>query len=375
MPKKSKAIESTDSIESNKPNKSITSYITNVTIENGDTIKFDLNNISKEIKTSFANAIRRTIISDIKTYAIEERSISFSENTSVLDDEFLKLRLSLIPIISDLKDVNYENLVISCKKRNDGENMEGIYVSDFECRDIETDKVVDINALCKFPGILFCKIRNNQSVAFEARLAYHNSDHHGASYCPVGTCIYTFKVDEKEVSEMTKDMTELEKISFSTLDIERVYEKMDDGHPSVYQFVVESVGFYDPQKIVLMGMDCLIENLGTLKTDFNNMLDSSVKDNRIELIRDYTTESNFYDFAIDNETETLGNLLSSYISYDPNVFYCGFVIEHPLKKTVTLRIKLINDNTYENIIALISKYIDYFIDLVKKMQSDIEKSL
>ncbi len=366
MSKKTKAIKSDGS-------KDKTSYITNVEIENGDTIKFDLNNISKEIKTSFANAIRRTIISDIKTYIIDDSSISFSENTSVLDNEFLKLRLTLIPIISDLEDINYENLVISCKKRNDGESTLGIYVSDFECIDIETDKVIDINTLCKFPGILFCKIRNNQSIAFESRLAYNNSDHHGASYCPVGTCIYTFKIDEKEVTEMTKDMSALEKTSFSTLDRERVYEKMDDGHPSVYQFVVESIGFYEPHKIVLLGMDCLIENLTILQTDFNNILDSSTtKNSRIELIENFNNESNFYDFAIDNETDTLGNLLSSYITYDPNVFYCGFVIEHPLKKTVTLRIKLINDNTYENVIALISKYIAYFIDLLNKMKLDIK---
>jgi DNA-directed RNA polymerase subunit L len=344
-------------------------YITNIKIENGDTITFDLNNVSKEIKTSFANAIRRTIISDIKAYAIDERSISFSENTSVLDNEFLKLRLNLIPIVSDLEDVNYENLVISCKKRNDGENTESIYVSDFECRDIETDKVVDINALCKFPKILFSKIRNNQSIAFESRLTYHNSDHHGASYCVVGTCIYTFKVDETEVTEMTKDMSDVERIRFSTLDRERVYEKVDDGHPSVYQFVVESIGFYEPKKIVLMGMDCLIDNLTTLKNDMNV---SDSKSERIELL---TNESNFYDFAIDNETETLGNLISSYMTYDPNVFYCGFVIEHPLKKTVTLRIKLINDNTYENVIELISKYIDYFVDLINKMRDDIENGI
>jgi len=347
-------------------------YITNIKIENGDTITFDLNNVSKEIKISFANAIRRTIISDIKTYTIDERSISFSENTSVLDNEFLKLRLSLIPIVSDSEDVNYENLVISCKKRNDGENTESIYVSDFECRDIENDKVIDINTLCKFPKILFSKIRNNQSVAFESRLAYHNSDHHGASYCVVGTCIYTFKVDEAEISEMTKDMSDVERIRFSTLDRERVYEKVDDGHPSVYQFVVESIGFYEPGKIVLMGMDCLIENLTILKNDINDLTLENKFDKRIELL---TNESNFYDFAIDNETETLGNLISSYMAYDPNVFYCGFVIEHPLKKTVTFRIKLINDNTYENVIALISKYIDYFIDLINKMKNDIKNGI
>jgi DNA-directed RNA polymerase subunit L len=121
-----------------------------------------------------------------------------------------------------------------------------------------------------------------------------------------------------------------------------------------------------------MGLECLIENLMILKNDINDLTMETKSDKRIELI---TNESNFYDFAIDNETETLGNLISSYMTYDPNVFYCGFVIEHPLKKTVTLRIKLINDNTYENAIAIITKYIDYFIGLINKMRDDIENGI
>jgi DNA-directed RNA polymerase subunit L len=350
-------------------------YITNINIDSNETISFDLNNYSKDIKTALANAIRRTIISDIKTYNIDDKTVSFTENTSVFDNEFLKLRLTLIPIISDLDGINYENLVISCSKTNEGENTESIYVSDFICRDITNDTVIDIKSLCKYHDILFCKIRSNQIVTFEGRLAHHNSDHHGASYCPVGTCVYTFKVDEEKVNEMTKDLTEIEKISFSTLERERIYEKMDDDHPSVYQFVIESIGFYEPKKVVLLGLNCLIEKLTILKDDFNKILSSSVDEHRIELIENSNKDQNyngFYEFLIDNETETIGNLLTTYMTYDPNVFFCGFVIHHPLKKNINIKIKLINENTYENNVLLIIKYIEYFIDLINKIKNEFD---
>jgi DNA-directed RNA polymerase subunit L len=346
-------------------------YISNIKIDDNEIITFDLNNDSNDIKTGFANAIRRTIISEIKTYNIDDRTVSFTENTSVLDNEFLKLRLSLIPIVSDLEGVNYEDLVISCSKTNEGENTESIYVSDFICRDVKNDKVIDINSLCKYPAILFCKIRSNQTVLFEGRLAYHNSDHHGASYCPVGTCVYTFKVDEEKVNEITKDLSEIEKISFSTLERERIYGKKEDGHPSVYQFVIESIGFYHPLKVVLLGLNCLKDNLNILKDDFNKMLlENNSNEHRIELIE--TTNNDFFDFLIDNETETLGNLLTSYITYHPNVFYCGYVINHPLKKNINIRIKLIDNNTFENVVLLIIKYIDYFIDIINNIYTEFE---
>lgn len=61
-----------------------------------DRVKFNISGID----VSLANALRRIIISEIPTMAIE--SVTFYENSSILDDEFLALRLGLIPIKTDL---------------------------------------------------------------------------------------------------------------------------------------------------------------------------------------------------------------------------------------------------------------------------------
>ena len=60
-------------------------------------IKFVLDNVN----SSFVNALRRTVITDIPTLAIED--VSISKNDSVLFDEIIAHRLGLIPIVTDLK--------------------------------------------------------------------------------------------------------------------------------------------------------------------------------------------------------------------------------------------------------------------------------
>ena len=350
-------------------------FISNLKINN-DLISFDLDNSSNEIRISFVNAIRRTIISDIYTYAIDEKSVNFFENSSMLNNEFLKHRLTLIPVVSDLElsDINYENIVISCKKNNDGENMESIYVKDFICKDITTEKIIDNDKLFggepqkeyKYENILLCKIKNKQQLSFDAKLVKNNAEHGGSVFSPVSKCIYTFKIDDKEVKKMTSNMNETEKTAFNTLDIERVYAKNDKGEPNVYQFCIESIGFYKPKNIVLLGIESLINRLNNLKTDFNNK-----KSKKVELVEN-DINPDFFDFLIDNENETIGNLLSTYITYDENVFFCGYVIEHPLKKNIVLRIKLNVNNNLENIISLIDKNIDNITGLLNNIMNELK---
>jgi DNA-directed RNA polymerase subunit L len=340
------------------------SYINNLKI-NKDIISFELNNSSNDVYISLANAIRRTIISDIDVYIIDGTSAQFITNTSMLNNEFLKHRLTLIPIICDLKDINYENLLISCKINNDEDNIKSVYVKDFVCTDNITNEIIDNNIIFKYPDILFAKLKHGNQIIFESKLINNSSENGGSFFSVVSKCIYTFKIDEIEANKISKNMNQTEKTSFNTLEIERVYKKNDNGTPNNYIFSIESIGFYEPLNIVLKGINLLINKLKYIQNEFKNKSSKKV-------ISKDTDDQDIFIFIIDNENETIGNLLSTYLTYNENVLYCGFVIEHPLKKNILIKIKLKDNNNLENIILLIDSNIDFLINILNNILNDIK---
>lgn len=79
--------------------------------KNGLVFEFDLIGVN----CSVANAIRRILINEIPTFAIDK--ISLINNTSVLPDEFLAHRLGLIPIDImpdlDIEEINFQLKVVN----------------------------------------------------------------------------------------------------------------------------------------------------------------------------------------------------------------------------------------------------------------------
>jgi DNA-directed RNA polymerase subunit D len=81
-------------------------------LEKTDTeIKFRVS----DIKTSFASALRRIMISEIPTMAIEW--VDFKMNSSALNDEIIANRLGQIPLVFDRKGYNF---IDSCKCNGKG---------------------------------------------------------------------------------------------------------------------------------------------------------------------------------------------------------------------------------------------------------------
>ena len=60
--------------------------------------------ILKGADVAFANALRRVIVEEVPTMAIED--VEFRKNSSILYDEIIAHRLGLIPFKTDLKSYN-----------------------------------------------------------------------------------------------------------------------------------------------------------------------------------------------------------------------------------------------------------------------------
>lgn len=71
--------------------------------------------VLSDVSPSFANALRRGVLSEVPVLAIDD--INIYENTSVLFDEQLALRLALIPLKADIKSYNFPQ---ECECKGEG---------------------------------------------------------------------------------------------------------------------------------------------------------------------------------------------------------------------------------------------------------------
>lgn len=127
-------------------------------------VKFNVSGLD----LALANALRRIVISEIPTMAIE--SVTFYENSSILNDEILSLRLGLMPLKTDLKTYVPKS-ECTCKGAGCAKctvtlmmDMKGpgtLYSGEIKSTDPEVYPVYD-----KIP---LAKITPEQSVKFEAK--------------------------------------------------------------------------------------------------------------------------------------------------------------------------------------------------------------
>ena len=120
-------------------------------VENDDIQTFTLSGVN----VSLANAIRRTILSDInaiifKTTPYEENKATIYENTSRLNNEIIKQRLSCIPIhiplldekVSNITDgltlAQLEDYVVEVNVSNETDSVIYITTKDFKIKNIKT---------------------------------------------------------------------------------------------------------------------------------------------------------------------------------------------------------------------------------------------
>lgn len=331
----------------------IMSFIKNLKNIN-NILSFEITNDNDEFKISLANAIRRCLLSEIYTYAMDRTVIKIISNTSVVDNELLKNRLMLIPIKSDL-NIDYNNIEISCNIVNNDDIINSVYTKNLIVKDINTNE--QINNLFPYDNILITKLKPHQVLKFYSKLLYNNALNGGAAYCCTSCCIYTFKIDDNKVKEFTKDMTDVEKKSFEYLEKKRLYQTNNKNEPKTFVFKIETIGQYTSKDLFKKSLDCVVKKL----LNFNNNMDN---ENLIE-IKKYDGNIDAFDINVKNENDTLGNLITQYLA-DENLFFSGYMVSHPLRSEVTIRISITDNNNINYIKKIINNVVLKIINILKK---------
>ena len=317
--------------------------------ENDQIFKFTLSGLN----VSLANALRRTILTDIPTVVIKtdtykDNQCKITANTSRLHNEILKQRLSCVPIHMKELDVLPDKYIVEVDVKNDTDGVIYVTTEDFKIKNktsgnyLTKDETQRIFPPCEKTQsyIDFMRLRPKISdtipgeeltftADFTVSTAKESSMFNVVSKCTYGNTPDIEKINEKwqeiEAKLRTQDDIkdsdiEFQKRNFYLLDAQRISVK------DSFDFAIKSVGVYGNREVVQMASKILFEKF----RDFIQNIESDI----VPILNSETTMDNCFDVHLENEDYTMGKVLE-YILYekfymgDKSLNYCGFKIFHP----------------------------------------------
>jgi DNA-directed RNA polymerase II subunit RPB3 len=283
--------------------------------------------------TSMANALRRVIIAEVPTIAID--LVEVIENSSCLCDEFLAHRLGLIPLLSEKAsemefpydyagdDESKTDVSIDLRVKCVSDNTVDVTSDDLICNDDrvvpidydpsrsaarggDPDAAMDANEDSSTApdkkGILIVKLRKNQELNLRC-VARKGIGRDHAKWQPVATAVYRFEPEITIDEDLMATLTEEEKREFAesspapifryneqtrkveidapetcTYDGECLKKAEELGKPGlvdirakqdVFLFTVESTGVLRPEEIVVHALNVLQRKLNVTKGELD----------------------------------------------------------------------------------------------------------
>lgn len=339
---------------------------------------FEIHNIDLAI----VNGIRRIILTDIPITGIigetidnEDPTVNILINTGALHNEIIIHRIGLIPICLTEDEIeSYEDgtIQLELNVKNEGNKIENITTKQLKATrnnipisDKELATIFPANQVSK-EHILITRLRSNEHLHLKADVV-KRTGRHNASFNPVSLCNFSYIQDPAEASKKE-----------SVLDKERAYFKNKYGDPIAFNFDIEHINpNITPKYLIPKSLDIIIQKLNKLRENLINSNDD-VK------IKQFQDIENTFEFLIDNEDDTLGNIIQSYIHNkyirETNKFnntitcmYVGYICPHPLKALMILRITLENENTTNTFISFLETNCKYIIEDLTKIKSEWNK--
>jgi|TARA_B110000114_G_scaffold185328_1_gene231919 DNA-directed RNA polymerase subunit L len=312
------------------------------------------------INVSLSNALRRTVLSDIpiivfRTMEEKTNKCKIFTNTSRLNNEILKQRLSCIPI--HIKDGNFPfaNYNMELNVENTTENIQIVTTADFTINDLTNETKLsqkDVREI--FPPfstalqdfyIDFMRLRpgNNTNLVSEKIHLICDFDVSTAKengmFNVVSTCAYGFTVDDAKLEiELQKKKQQWKDDNKNINDEEKNWRLLDGKRitvPDSFDFRIKSVGVFTEYEILEKACNVIIKKLKYQET----LLETDAL--KIEVSN--TTLSNSFDITLDNEDYTIGKAIE-FVLYDKyyngieTLSFCGFSKTHPHDDHSTIRL-------------------------------------
>ena len=340
--------------------------------EENDTLTFTLSGVN----VSLANAMRRIMLSDIpcvvfRTTPYAESKMDILSNTTRLNNELIKQRMSCVPIHISDTSFPIDNYEVQIYKKNEGDVIDYVTTEDIKIKDLQSDKYLsDAAVRAIFPPnkitgdyIDIARLRpkisediDGEELSLTSRLDIGTAKQDGA-FNVVCTAAYGYTKDPVKVND---HLTEMDKaLKAEGLDQETIDFKKKDWLllgadtltvPDSFDFTVESVGQFTNMDICRRAANVMLEKL--------ERFDQAIKTNPELIAASETTLDNGYDVKMIGEDYTLGKAIE-YVLYETyykrgTMNFCGFRKPHPHIDESLIRLGFKETTSKDDVAAMLS---------------------
>ena len=378
------------------------------------------------LNKTIVNGIRRTLLTDIKTIAFNPEDIIIDTNTGSLHNEFIKHRISLIPLYIDPENY-YRNLLFELKIKIDDDQFKNVYNNDFNIYPlkIEYQKLIDeqnemdfipddsniftklqtiskdyydlLNPLSNsekkkiFRPFEFPKNNFNHFLLTELKQTGSDKDiqeldlycvpsigtsREHARFNNLPTIVYSYTKDKKAFEKYLADQIKIEKpkdpVSFSRSlrlrDSERYHMRDNMNEPYVYDFTITSNHYYDSKSVYIKSIDILIERFEFIILHSQLMIE---KPDESLFSYDKFKNDTTYQIIMGKQDDTTGNMIQSHmvnkiIDKDSFIQICGYKKPHPLTDLIIFNVMIQpgGDTELQKKSTIVKTFIDTCKDLI-----------
>ena len=332
------------------------------------------------INVSFINGIRRIILSDIPTLVFhcfphDQNDADIHTNTTRLNNEVLKQRLSCIPIHISDASLPYKELVVEINMKNESENTIDVTTEHFKIKNISSGKYLQESAVrkifppCPITGdyIVFARLRPKVStiapgeeLSISAKMSLHTAGEDG-TFNVASTCAYKFTVDKMKQDQIWQNkLAEISSEEKADPDVLALLQQNWYNHEGLryfkkdsFDFKLETIGVYTNEELVQKACEILIQKL-------KNIHDTIEDEGIIE--KSISTIPNSVDIKLINTGYTVGKIIEYMLhknnyqgEKEKNLTYVGFRKNHPHDDDSVIRMGMVerdgNDGYNEVVVS------------------------
>ena len=307
------------------------------------------------VDNTIVNSLRRIAVSCIPIYSFN--NITISENTSIFNNNYMKLRLRNLPVIGIMAD---DPIYIAKDKKIiiEEEITDNIMLQDNI--DMDTDNKLNSSSLKQLT--MYLDFTNNMNeivtVGTDDCKFYHIEKQIESPYKkPLCNNIPIIKLQPKQkikFSAITELGIEEESAIFSPVSI-FTFKLIDN---TTYDITIESRGQLDEKKILQFTYDNMIHRLNkflTLVQSTNNI-----------------TKNISGKILVEDADHTLGNLISNGLTCHKKIKFAGYNMPHLLDNKILFHYEFYKE---DNIIDIMKEVVDKCIDTFTNINNLIQKNI